>query len=80
MRDRALAPAAVVAAIVCGGATALVLGVVGGVALAAVGRFTAAAAVGLSIVVLIAGRLDRHRSNGSPDRSDRGARAEETSP
>lgn len=80
MRDRALVPAAVVAAIVCCGATALVLGVAGGIALAAIGRFTAVTAVGLGIVVLIAWRLDRHRSNGSPDSSDRGARAEETAP
>tara|TARA_R100000935_G_scaffold53712_1_gene81775 strand:+ start:499 stop:741 length:243 start_codon:yes stop_codon:yes gene_type:complete len=79
MRDRALVPAAVIAAIVCCGATALVLGVASGVALAAIGRFTAVTAVGLGIVVLIAWRLDRHRSSGSPDPADRAWGAEETS-
>lgn len=80
MRDRALVPAAVVAAIVCCGATAIVLGVAGGIALAAIGRLTAAATVGLGVVVLIAWRLDRHGSSASPDPSDRAARAERTSP
>jgi hypothetical protein len=42
----------------------------------ATGRFTA---VSLGIVVLIAWRLDRHRSSGSPDPADRAWGAEETS-
>jgi hypothetical protein len=79
MRDRDLLPAASVAAIVCCGATALLLGLVSSVALAAIGRLTAATAVGIGIVMLIAWRRDRHRSSGSPDPADRALGAEETS-
>ena len=61
MRDRDLAPAAAVAAIVCCGGMALVAGLVGGVALAAIGQFTAVTVVGLGLVILIARRLDRRR-------------------
>lgn len=61
MRDRDLAPAAVVGAIACCGATALIGGTVGGVALAAIGQLTALSAVGLGFVVLVAWRRDRRR-------------------
>lgn len=66
MSDRDLVPLVAVGAIVCCGTTALVSGLVSGVALAALGRFTAATVVGLGIVVMIAWRLDRRR------RSDHG--------
>ena len=61
MRDRALAPAALVGAIACCGAMALVAGLVGGVALAAIGRFTVISVAALGVVVVLAWRLDRHR-------------------
>src|SRR3546814_9537050 len=61
MRDRDLAPVAAVATIVCCGGTALAAGLLGGVALAAVGQLTAVTVVGLGLVVLIARRLDRRR-------------------
>jgi hypothetical protein len=64
MRDRGLAPVAAVAAIVCCGGSALAAGLVGGVALAAVGQFTAV--VGLGLVVLIARRIDRRHHRGAP--------------
>lgn len=72
MRDRDLAPAAVVAAVVCCAATALAAAVVGGVALAAIGRFTAVSVAGLGVVVLVAWRIDRrrHRHDRSADTSD----------
>lgn len=65
MRDRDLAPVAAVAAIVCCGGTALAAGLLGGVALAAVGQLTAVTLGGLGLVVLIARRLDR-RDSGAP--------------
>lgn len=66
MRDRDLAPVAAVAALVCCGGTALAVGLLGGVALVAVGRFTAVTVVGLGLVVLIARRLDRRHHHGAP--------------
>jgi peptidoglycan/LPS O-acetylase OafA/YrhL len=66
MRDRDLAPVAAVAALVCCGGFALAAALVGGVALASVGRFTAVTVVGLGLVVLIAHRLDRRRHRGAP--------------
>lgn len=66
MRDRDLAPVAAVAAIVCCGGSALAAVLLGGVALAAVGQFTAVTVVGLGLVVLIARRLDRRRHGGAP--------------
>lgn len=66
MRDRDLAPVAAVAAIVCCGGSALAIGIVGGVALAAVGQFAAVTIVGLGLVVLIARRLDRRRHDRAP--------------
>lgn len=65
MRDRDLAPVAAVAAIVCCGGTAVAAGLLGGVALAAVGRFTAVTVIGLGLVVLIARRLDRRHHHGA---------------
>lgn len=64
MRDRGLAPVAAVAAIVFCGGSALAAGLVGGVALASVGQFTAV--VGLGLVVLIARRIDRRHHRGAP--------------
>jgi len=80
MRDRNLAPAALVGAIVCCGATALIAGLVGGVALAAIGQLTAVSAAGLGVVVLIAWVLDRrrHRHDPSGDSNDRSAQPEGT--
>lgn len=66
MRDRDLAPVAAVAAIVCCGGSALAAGILGGVALAAVGEFTAVTVVGLGLVVLIARRLDRRHHRRAP--------------
>ena len=66
MRDRDLAPVAAVAAIVCCGGTALAAGLLGGVALAAVGQLTAVTLVGLGLVVLIARSLDRLRQGSAP--------------
>ncbi len=79
MRDRDLRWAAAVGVLVCCGTTALVWGLAGGVALAAVGRFTAVTAIGLGIVVLIAWRLDRRRVSRSADGPDRPTRVEEMS-
>jgi hypothetical protein len=80
MRDRELTLIPALGAVVCCGTTALVAGVVGGVALAAVGRFTAVTAAGLGVVVLIAWRLDRGRYARTADGSDRPAPfVEETS-
>lgn len=79
MRDRDLVPAAVVGAIVCCGATALIGGTVGGVALAA-GQLTALSAVGLGLVVFVGWRLDRRRrclGRTSPE-TDRSAHVDET--
>jgi len=79
MRDRDLVPVAVVGAIVCCGATALIAGTVGGVALAA-GQLTALSAVGLGLVVFVAWRLDRRRrclGRTSPE-TDRSAQVDET--
>lgn len=66
MRDRDLAPVAAVAAIVCCGGSVLAVGLLGGVALAAVGQFTAVTVVGLGLVVLIARRLDRRHHRDAP--------------
>lgn len=73
MRDRDLAPAALVAAFVCCGMTAVVAGLVGGVALAAIGRFTMVSVLGLGVVVAIAWGLDRrrHRHDRTGDTNDR---------
>jgi membrane protein implicated in regulation of membrane protease activity len=78
MRDRDLAPAALVAAFVCCGVTALVAGLVGAVALAAIGRFTMVSVAGLGMVVAIAWWLDRrrHRHDHTGDTSDRSTRPE----
>lgn len=76
MRDRKLAPAALVGAIVCCGSMALIAGLVGGVALAAIGRFTAVSIAGLGVVVLVAWVLDRRRHRYDP--SDRSAQLEGT--
>ena len=78
MRDRDLAPGAVVAVVVCCAATALAAAVVGGVALAAIGRFTAVFVAGLGVVVVIVWRIDRrrHRHDRSADTSDRCAHRE----
>lgn len=70
MRDRDLAPATAVAAIVCCGGMALVAGLVGGVAVAAIGQFTAVTVVGLGLVILIARRLDRRRNDRTPAEAD----------
>jgi hypothetical protein len=61
MRDRNLAPAALVGATVCCGVMALIAGPVGGVALASIGRFTAVSVAGVGVVVAIAWWLDRRR-------------------
>lgn len=81
MCDRDLAPVAVVAAVVCCAATALAAAVVGGVALAAIGRFTAVSVAGLVVVVVIAWRIDRrrHRHDRSADTDDRCGHREEVS-
>lgn len=72
MRDRDLAPSVLVAAVVCCGGSALLAGLVGGVTLAAIGRFTAVSAVGLGAVVLVAWALDRRRQH-----NDRGGSTEQ---
>lgn len=61
MRDRDLVPNVVVGAIVCCGVMALAAGLVGGVALAVIGRFTSVSFAGLGGVVGIAWWLDRRR-------------------
>jgi len=73
MRDRTLAPAALVAVVVCCGAMALVAGLVGGVAVAVLGRFTLVSVAGLGVVVAIAWWLDRrrHHHDRTGDTSDR---------
>lgn len=80
MRERNLAPVALVGAIVCCGAIALIAGLVGGVALAAIGRFTVDSIAGLGVVVLIAWVLDRRRHRRDPggDTNDRSAQLEGT--
>lgn len=80
MRDRNLAPAALVGAIVCCGSMALIAGLVGGGALAAIGQFTAVSIAGLGVVVLIAWALDRrrHRHDRGGDTLDRSAQLEGT--
>ena len=80
MRDRKLAPAALVGAIVCCGAMALLAGLVGGVALAAIGQFTAFSIAGLGVVVVIAWVLDRRRHHHDPsgDTHDRSSQLEGT--
>jgi len=80
VRDRDLAPAALAGAVVCCGMTALVAGLVGGVALAAIGRFTAVSVASLGIVVAIAWWLDRrrHRHDRTDDTNDRSTQPEGT--
>ena len=80
MRERNLAPVALVGAIACCGAMALIAGLVGGVALAAIGQFTAVSIAGLGVVVLIASVLDRRRHRHDPggDTNDRSAQLEGT--
>ncbi|MGK2966859.1 MAG: hypothetical protein ACSLFM_14825 [Tepidiformaceae bacterium] len=73
MRDRNLVPAALVGAIVCCGAMALIAGLVGGVALAAIGRFTVVSIAALGVVVAIAWWLGRRapRHDGARNVYDR---------
>jgi membrane protein implicated in regulation of membrane protease activity len=80
MRDRDLAPVALVAALVCCGAMALTVGLVGGVALAAIGRFTAVSVAGLGVVVAAAWWLDRrrHRHDRTGATNDRSTHPEGT--
>ena len=85
MRNRDLVATALVGAIICCGAMALIAGLVGGVALAAIGRFTAVSIVGLGVVVAIAWwldrrrhRHDRHRHNRTCNADDRLAHCERT--
>lgn len=80
MRNRDLVPAALAGAIVCCGAMALIAGLVGGVALAAIGQFTAVSIAGLGVVVLIAWVLDqrRHRHDAGGDAHDRSAQLDGT--
>lgn len=61
MRDRDLAPAVLIGAVVCCGGSALLAGLLGGVALAAIGRSTVVSGVGLGAVVLVAWAVDRRR-------------------
>lgn len=81
MRDQDLVPAALVGAIVCCGATAVMAGLVGGVALAAIGPFTAVSVAGLGVVVVIAWRLDRrrHRHHRTANSADPSVQVEGTS-
>lgn len=67
MGDRKLLPVAVASAIVCCGAMALIVGLVGGVAWTAIGRVTVLSVAGLGLVVAIAWSLDRRRHR--PDRT-----------
>lgn len=73
MRDRNLVPTAVVGAIVCCGAMAVSVGVVGGFTLAAIGRSTAVSIAGLGAIVAMAWTVDRRRERhdcrGTIDRS-----------
>ena len=80
MRDRDLAPAALVGVIACCSVMALVAGLVGGVALAAIGRFTLASVAGLGVVVAIAWWLDRrrHRHDRTDATDDRSTHPEGT--
>lgn len=66
MGDRNLVPAALVGAMVCCGGSALIAGLVSGVALAAIGQCTVVAAVCLGVVVGIAWVLDRRRHRQDP--------------
>jgi len=61
VRDRNLLPVAVLSAVVCCGTMALIVALVGGVALASMGRFTVISVAGLGVVVAIAWWLDRRR-------------------
>ncbi|MCB1006185.1 MAG: hypothetical protein KDB35_18530 [Acidimicrobiales bacterium] len=78
MRDRNLVPAALAGAIVCCGATALIAGLAGGVALAAIGRFTVVSVVGLGVVAAIAWRLDHRRRGDRFGCGDRAAQLDRT--
>jgi len=69
MRARDLLPVAVLGAVVCCGTMTLIVGLVGGVALAAIGRFTVLSVAGLGIVVTIAWWLDRRRHRPDPGRT-----------
>ena len=80
MGDRDLVPAALVGAMVCCLAMALIAGFVGGVAVATIGRFTVVSVAGLGVVVAIAWWLDRRRhrharTRNADDRSPHGERA-----
>jgi hypothetical protein len=79
MRDRDLASAALLAAIVCCGSMALLAGLLGGVALVWIGQFTAVSTAGLGVVVVIAWRLDRrtHRRSCPADSPGPSAYVEE---
>lgn len=79
MRDRDLVPAVLVAALACCGAMALIVGLIGGVALATIGRFTAASVAGLGLVVTLAWWLDRRRHrHDCGETNDRPAHAEQS--
>lgn len=83
MRDRDLAPVALAGAIVCCGAMALIIGLVGAVGSAAIGRFSAADFIaGLGVVAVIGWRLDRrrHRCDRAVDRNDRSDDLESAAP
>jgi membrane protein implicated in regulation of membrane protease activity len=76
VRDRDLLPVAVLSAVVCCGTMALIAALVGGVALAAIGRFTVISAAGLGVVVAIAWWLDRRRHRHDRTRNADGRPAE----
>ena len=71
MHDRDLAAAVLIAGVVCCGGSALLAGLVGGVALAAIGRFSVVSAVGLGAVVSVAWAMDRRRHRGDGDTDER---------
>ena len=73
MRDRYLAPAALAGALACCGLMALIAGLVGGVALAAIGRCTAVSIAGLGVVVAIAWRVDRRHHDRTGATNERSA-------
>lgn len=71
MRDRNLTPVVLIGAVACCGGSALLAGLVGGVAFAAIGRFTVVSTVGLGAVVLVAWALDRRRYRHAGDAAER---------
>lgn len=80
MRDRRLAAVAMVGMVACCATTALAGGVVGGFAFAAVGRFTAAFAVLLVVVLVMAWRFGHRRSHDcNEETKDRSAHLNRTS-